>query len=102
MAAKRRSKRAPDGELTTGLWEGYLASQEALVARLGADGAAMARARAEALVSQGWGAVWSERGIGADRKAYGGPYGFSHSPSSPGPSEGSGHSPKGSSGHQRP
>ena len=60
MAAKRRSKRAEDGALTTGLWEQLNGSQEALEARLGADGAAMARARAEALVSQGWGAAWSE------------------------------------------
>ncbi|MCP9782845.1 hypothetical protein KBY83_05850 [Cyanobium sp. WKJ7-Wakatipu] len=58
MTGKRRAKRAADGELTTGRWEGYLANQEALEQALGVDGAAMARQRAEALREGGWGAVF--------------------------------------------
>jgi hypothetical protein len=58
MASKPRAKRSETGELTTGLWETFRANQQALEARLGADGAADARARAEALVSGGWGAAW--------------------------------------------
>jgi hypothetical protein len=62
MAGKRRAKRAADGELTAGRWEGYLANQEALEQALGADGAAMARARAAALLEAGWQAAWPEIG----------------------------------------
>ncbi len=60
MAGKRRSKRAEDGALVAAMWSGLNGNQEALVARLGTDGAAMARARAEALVEGGWAACWSE------------------------------------------
>ena len=62
MARKPRSKRSETGELTTGRWEGLNANEKALEARLGADGAAMARARAAALLEAGWGACWSEIG----------------------------------------
>ena len=58
MARKARSKRQPDGELTTGRWEAYLGNQEALEQRLGRDGAAEARERAQALVEGGWAAAW--------------------------------------------
>ena len=62
MARKPRAKRQPDGELTTGRWEQLDANQASLEARLGADGAAIARARAVALLEHGWGACWSEIG----------------------------------------
>ena len=58
MAGKRRSKRQPDGELTAGRWEQLNSNQAALEDHLGADGAQLARQRAEALVSQGWAACW--------------------------------------------
>ncbi len=58
MARKPRAKRSETGELTTGRWDQLNANEKALQQALGADGAAMARARAEALVSGGWGAAW--------------------------------------------
>ncbi len=62
MARKPRAKRSETGELTTGRWEQLNANQASLEARLGADGAADARARAAALLEHGWGACWSEIG----------------------------------------
>lgn len=58
MARKARSKRQPDGEQPSGRWEAFRASQEALEQQLGRDGAAEARARAEALVEHGWASCW--------------------------------------------
>jgi len=55
--AKPRSKRQPDGELTSGLWEGFKAQQEGLEQAYGTDGVAEARQRARALLEGGWGAV---------------------------------------------
>jgi hypothetical protein len=60
MVRKARCKRLADGELSSGLWEGVRGSQERLEQQLGSEGAAEARARAEALVSQGWRAAWPE------------------------------------------
>jgi hypothetical protein len=57
-----RSKRSETGELVARHCEQLDANEKALEARLGADGAAMARARAAALLERGWGACWSEIG----------------------------------------
>ncbi len=62
MARKPRAKRSETGELTTGRWEQLDANEKALQQASGADGAAMARARAAALLEHGWGACWSEIG----------------------------------------
>ncbi len=58
MARKPRAKRSETGELTTGRWEQLDANEKALQQALGADGAAMARARAVALLEAGWQAAW--------------------------------------------
>ena len=58
MARKPRAKRSETGELTTGRWEQLDANEKALQQALGADGAAMARARAAALLEGGWQAAW--------------------------------------------
>jgi hypothetical protein len=59
---KPRSKRTETGELVARRCEQLDTNQAALVAHLGADGAAMARQRAAALLEGGWGACWSEIG----------------------------------------
>ena len=46
-ARKARSKRQPDGELVSGMWEGFKSQQEAMEAHLGTDGVAAARDRAD-------------------------------------------------------
>lgn len=48
----------PNVKLTAGRWESYLANQEVVEGHLGADGTAMARQRAAALLEGGWGAVF--------------------------------------------
>jgi hypothetical protein len=62
VARKPRAKRSETGELTTGRWEQLNANEKALQQALGADGAAMARQRAAALLEAGWQAAWPEIG----------------------------------------